>query len=733
MTDEKTLAALEYHEILTMLENCAPNYVTRAAAKNLRPSSDFSEACKLCKQTNEAVDFLLKRSFVVTTDLSDITSCVSRAKKGGMLSVGEILACGALLSIARSMRAFFANINEKESSLLEFVNVITANKELEKAINDAIIPPDSLSDNASPALYSIRRAIRNAHAKIKRDLDEFLRRSSIQKHLQDDIVTIRNERYVVPVKAESKSFIKGILQGSSGTRSTVFIEPDFIVEANNEIRNLQSSESDEIERILRKLSAEISDNSDMLLTDFHAVSRLDFIFTKAQFALSINAALPHLNLFGKIKIDKGRHPLINPTNVVPIDLEMGDDLRTLVVTGPNTGGKTVALKTVGLFCVMAASGLLIPAQQSSEIPIFERVFADIGDEQSIQQNLSTFSSHMTNIVSILSDLPPNSLVLFDELGAGTDPDEGAALAVSILEYTKNAGAITIATTHYSQLKLYAITENGVQNAGCEFDINTLQPTYRLLVGIPGKSNAFAISERLGLSARIIEQARTSLTTHNSKFEDAIRNLHEKAEAFEEMSSTQREDFHKSAILKTELEGELQRQKNEQNKIISNAKLKAKKIIDDTRREAEEIIKQLKNAHQSDANAKIIEARTRLNKSSEYTQPLIEIPKESLKPNRVTFDGGKAKATSSVKISKKGGSSEIDLRGYRLDDAIIESENFIDQAITSGLNSLTIIHGKGTGALRNGLHKMLKKNPLVKSFRLGKFGEGEAGVTIVELN
>ncbi|GHV16275.1 endonuclease MutS2 [Clostridia bacterium] len=735
MFNEKTLVALEFYEILSQLENLSHNNVSREKAHNLRPTSNFTDCQNLCNQTDEAVHQLLKSPYPSTANLVDSRLIISRAEKSGMLSISDVLACGNLLAIARNFHKYFSSSVDENSSLFEFTSLIQTNKSLEDDILSSIISADELADNASSKLSSIRRGIRNTHAKIKKDMQNFLRSESVTKHLQEPIVTLRNERYVVPVKAESKSFIKGIIHDTSGSGSTFFIEPNFIIEMNNEINRQHILEEEEVQRILAEFSSRIAEESELFLNNFKAISNIDFIFTKARLSLAMHASAPRLNNAGKISIIGGRHPLIDPKKVVPINLEIGDDLRTLVVTGPNTGGKTVALKTVGLFCAMAASGLQIPAQHSSELPIFDGIYADIGDEQSIQQNLSTFSAHMTNIVDILANITPNSLVLFDELGAGTDPDEGAAIAIAILEYTKNAGAISIATTHYSQLKLYAMTESGVQNAGCEFDIETLAPTYKLIVGVPGKSNAFAISSRLGLAQNIIESATDKLDSSNIKFEDAIKNLHEKTRKLSEMHSADESNSNEITRLKKELEAEIARQKADRDKIKNAAKLKAKAIIDNAKKEAEDVIRELRTAEKSEIGSKVIDARTRLNKEANKTNTTLEVPAALLNPNRVTFGGknGIKKSTISTSTFKSPDARiELDVRGYRLDEAIIECERFVDQSVVSGFSSITIIHGKGTGALRSGIHKMLKTNSNVKFFRLGTFGEGEMGVTIIEL-
>ena len=723
MTTEKTLAALEFKIIMDMLKEYAHNAVAVEMADELRPSGDFAEVQRLCEQTDEAVRLLLKKNFPSTAALVDVSAALGRVQKAGVLSLGDIFDCGNLLRITTEVSRFFRD--EEPAVLCEFTSQLTPLKELEKDIAGAFVSREVLADGASSALADIRRKVRNLHVKIKRDLDAYVRKAETQKHLQEAIITVRNGRYVLPVKAEAKSSIKGIVHDSSGTGSTLFIEPNFIVEMNNEISRQLVLEEEEIRRIVADFSMRIAEEAGAFAANFNAVSNLDFIFAKARFAIGMKAVKPRLNNEGRIDIISGRHPLLEPATAVPIDISLGGDVRTLVITGPNTGGKTVALKTVGLFCVMVACGLQIPVQSDSEIAVFDGVYADIGDEQSIQQSLSTFSAHMTNIVGIVGELTANSLVLFDELGAGTDPDEGAALAIAILEHVKSRGAMAMATTHYSQMKLYGMSTDGVQNAGCDFDVKTLRPTYKLLVGVPGKSNAFAISANLGLPAEIIESARNQLDSSNIKFEDAVRELHGKSRELSEVAEAKEGDAREVRRLKEELERKLAGQKADFSKERDAAKREAKAIIDSARREAEAIIKDLNR------DKDVIKARTRLNKESEKVESKLEIPAELFAPNRVSF-GGATHQAGGTNLRMQGGSSEIDLRGYRLDDAVYESEMFIDNAVVRGLGSVVIIHGKGTGALRAGIHKMLKGNSQVKGFRLGTFGEGESGVTIVDL-
>ncbi|GAE87477.1 recombination inhibitory protein MutS2 [Acetivibrio straminisolvens JCM 21531] len=654
----------------------------------------------------------------------------------------------------------------------------------------SILSEDEIADNASPTLANIRRQIRNAQESIKDRLNDIIRSSKYQKYIQEPIVTLRGDRYVIPVKQEYRSEIPGLIHDSSASGATIFIEPMAVVEANNNIRELKIKEQAEIEKILSELTEEVRGIADFLKSNVSILGLLDFIFAKSKFSLDYNCVCPVLNDEHKILIKKGRHPLLDRKTVVPTDFWIGEDFNTLVVTGPNTGGKTVTLKTVGLFTLMTQAGLHIPANEGTGMSIFKKVYADIGDEQSIEQSLSTFSSHMKNIVGILKDVDEDSLVLFDELGAGTDPTEGAALAMSILEYLRNKGSTTVATTHYSQLKVYAVTTKFVENACCEFNVETLKPTYKLLIGVPGKSNAFAISKRLGLFDDIIERAKEFLTKDDIKFEDMLMSI-EKNLSQSENEKMRAESYRLEAEkLKKELELQKKRLDETREKFLQEAKAEARKILLEARREAEEIISEMKRleqeAHNEQRQKEAEAMRLKLKRKIDSIEDILAAPlvprntlvkpPENLKPgdsvlivnlnqkgtvitppdkdgeavvqagimkinvhisNLKLVDEQKSVLNSSgmgkIGVSKtKSISTEIDLRGYNLEEAIESVDKYLDDAFISGLKEVSVIHGKGTGILRSGIQKYLKSDPRVKSFRLGKYGEGESGVTIVEL-
>lgn len=780
--EQKYKNILEFDKIQKMLADCATNDISREMVYNLEPSSDIDEVTKLQEELAYAIQILLKKGNPDISGLSDITASIKRGEKGGMMSSKELLQIARVLKIARSLIAY----HDEPSVLSYLFDCLTADRKLENEIYSAIISEDEISDNASPELYDIRRKITNTHAKIREHLNNLIHSTKYQKYLQESIITIRDGRYVVPVKAEHKSDVGGIVHDMSATGSTIFVEPNAVVNENNNIRELMAKEKAEIERILFTLTSMAVEKSHELFVNQRTICQIDFIIAKARLALKQNAITPKINDKNYVVIEKGRHPLLDAKTVVPISLQLGKGFKTLVVTGPNTGGKTVTLKTVGLFCLMAACGLAVPAADGTDICVFDNIFADIGDEQSIEQSLSTFSSHMTNIVNILNKITPNSLVLFDELGAGTDPTEGAALATSVLQYVKDFGALTVATTHYSEIKLYALTTEGVENASCEFDVNSLRPTYKLLIGVPGKSNAFAISRRLGLPEYIIEKAAERLSEENIKFEDVISNLEKSRQEAEKEKQLVEKYKRDAEVLKAELEVEKEKIQRTKQKLTENANKEAKKILEQAKREADAVIDEIKKARklksEQEMNRALNEAKTNINKNiknrdkAQLVRPVVNnnIPKKLIAGNTVEIldigqkgiviappnaDGmvnlqvGIMKITSHISnlrlikdssadkhISKQksGGlrmtniKTEIDLRGQMLEDAVFAAEKYIDEAFLGGLVTVTIIHGKGTGVLRKGIHDMLKVNPCVKSYRLGVYGEGETGVTIVEL-
>lgn len=794
----KILKILEYDKILNQLADECASSPGIELAKSLVPSYEFSEVSDSLEETTQAVDFIMNKGKPPFQGIKDIRHPVDKAKKSAQLNPGEILAIGSTLNASRNLKAYF----DKETShgrnndlnhcslLLPLFKGLYQNNRIEEKIFSSIISEDEISDNASPALYSIRRQILQVEQDIKDKLNKMIHSSSYQKFLQESFVTIRGGRYVLPVKQEYRNEISGLVHDSSSSGATLFVEPLALVEANNSIKQLRIKEVQEIERILYELSALITDISTELSENIEILSRLDFIFAKARLSLKMNCIKPSLSRDGTINIINARHPLLSTEKVVPIDIRFDDNYNTLVITGPNTGGKTVTLKTVGLLTLMAQSGLHIPAKEGSKINVFNKVFVDIGDEQSIEQNLSTFSSHMKNIIDILNNVEVNSLVLLDELGSGTDPEEGAAIATSILEFLHNKNAVTLATTHYSELKLFALKTKGIENASCEFDVNTLMPTYRLLIGIPGRSNAFAISHKLGLDESILKRAQDFISSEEARFEDVIavveKNRLESEQALMEIENLRTE----ARNLKNELEKSKASIDKQRDSIIREAKSQARQIIHDAKADAENAlaeIKKLSEEETAERDRKSSEIRTRLRDKLKENQVESDIPLLNMTAEKSnhTFNNGdnvyilslkqkgialgpadetgnvmvqsgaikikipasqlqpikseKTQSSSSVSTKsilsnkERAVSLELDLRGQTLDEAIANTDAYLDNVYLAGIKNVTIIHGKGTGVLRKGIHAYLKKHPNVKSYRLGVYGEGEQGVTIVELS
>ncbi len=785
--EEKTLKTLEFDKICEMLSELCINDDTKSLATGLLPKSNPKEIKKLLQDTDNAVISICKFGAPPISRLYNINASLKRIDIGGSLSAAELLNIASILKCAHRLKKYALGhdglLNEYFANLIEC-------SDIEAKISSAIISEDEISDNASAELSSIRRKIHRAGDKIKDTLNNMVRSPHYTKFLQDSIVTLRNDRYVVPVKAECRGDVPGIVHDMSASGGTLFVEPSSVVDANNELQELSIREKNEIEKILAELTGLVSEIKDSVKYNYENIIEIDFIFAKAKLANRQKAICPEINTEGKILIKNGRHPLIDATKVVPQNITLGYDFDTLVVTGPNTGGKTVVLKTIGLFTLMAQSGLLIPAGDGTVLSVFDGVFADIGDEQSIEQSLSTFSAHMKNIVYILENFTADSLVLFDELGAGTDPTEGAALANAILEYVKGIGAKTVATTHYSELKLYALTTDRVENASCEFDVNTLSPTYKLLIGIPGKSNAFAISKKLGLSDFIIEKSKELLTKETVKFEDVLSNIEENRKTAETAKIKQERLKDDAARLRAELKKERRALEEERRKILERANKSAEEILEKAKAETEEIVSTMrslqKEKDEREALKAMEEVRKELNikiknKKTKQHQPQPQNPKK-INPNLfkpgmsvlivdlnekgtiLSIDKNAGTAVIQMGIMKTGAKlsglviledetkknimkfipqknigggiksakTEVDLRGMMLEDAIIEVDMFLDKAIMSGLGTVTLIHGKGTGVLRNGIQDMLRRHPHVKSFRNGKYGEGENGVTVVEL-
>ncbi len=785
--EEKTLKTLEFDKIRDMLAEYCINDDAKARAKALMPETEMKKVQKLLTDTDRALVSVFKFGSAPIMRVVSVEPALKRAMVGGTLSMSELLNIASVLKCAGKLKKYQSSIGDALDEYFESLNLC---EEVEKSISASIISETEMSDGASAELANIRRKIHRAGDKIKDTLNQMIHSPHYLKFLQDPIVTLRNDRYVVPVKAECRGDVPGIVHDMSASGGTVFIEPSGVVDANNQLQELYIAEKTEIEKILSDLTAKVCEVSDFVKYDYLAIIDLDLIFAKAKLSIEQKAICPKVNDEGKIFIKKGRHPLIDKNKVVPQDIMLGEDFDTLVVTGPNTGGKTVVLKTIGLFTIMAQSGLHVPADDGTILSVFDGVFADIGDEQSIEQSLSTFSAHMKNIVHILETFTNKSLVLFDELGAGTDPIEGAALANSILEYVRNMGAKTVATTHYSELKIYALSTGRVENASCEFDVNTLSPTYRLLVGIPGKSNAFAISKKLGLSDFIIEKSKELLTKETIQFEDVLGSIEENRKRSEIAKKKQEKMKDEVAFLRAELKKERRKLEEDRERILTKANKKAEEILEKTKEEAEQIVADMRKLKEENDEREALrameEVRRELNikiknkkrpQNVAASKPLKKVNINSFKPGMnvlivdmnekgsiLTIDKkaetavvqmGIMKATAklsnlviledetkenlmrfipqkNVVSGTKSAQTDIDLRGMVLEEAMMEADRFLDRACLSGLSVVTLIHGKGTGVLRSGIQDMLRRHPHVKSFRNGRFGEGENGVTVVEL-
>ena len=788
--NQKTFQTLEFNKILNMLKGYTQNEKVQERILNLAPETDLNRVKRMQQETTEAAGVLLRRGSAPGFTVSDVSGAVMRTGRGGAMTMHELLSLSTAMSTARRLKAYIEEDKPSEGTNLRALSDALENlKQVENEINEKIISEDEMADGASPALFAIRRKLKTQAGKIRDTLNSIITSGRFQKFLQEPIITMRGDRYVVPVKAENKNEIKGIVHDASSSGSTVFIEPASVVEMTNEITELKGKEKEEIERILYELSTFVSEFAEQILANFNTVYELDFIFCKARLSLSQNAAEPELNDQGVIRIKSGRHPLLDKTRVVPIDISLGDVYDTLIITGPNTGGKTVSLKTLGLFTLMAQSGLHISAASGSTMAVFDNVFADIGDEQSIEQNLSTFSSHIVNLVGILNEVTQNSLVLADELGAGTDPTEGAALAVSIIEYLRNFGARIAATTHYSELKMYALSTQGVENASCEFDVATLSPTYRLMIGVPGKSNAFAISKRLGLSETVIENAKKRITDDNIKLEDVIAGLEESRKRAEEDRRLAENASRDARIFKENMRRELDRLEEKKAKLMQQARADAMAIVESAKKQSQEALREFRELKNTTAYREAMEkaekAKDALRRESEkITQgagkdrPRVKTLKKvklgetvhivsldtdasvltlpdkkgalfvqagimKIKTNLSDLTSGKEQVqdkktqgktiSATFKASKQASASmEKDVRGLTLDEAILEVDKFLDDCYLSSLHEVTIIHGKGTGVLRAGIGEFLRRHPCVDSYRAGRYGEGETGVTVVTL-
>ncbi len=789
--------SLELDKILQRLSAFAGSVDAKEMILALEPQSDLDDAQRLQQQTVDAHMLMARFGGPSFGGLKNVNNALSRANAGSVLSMRELLDIAGVLRTIRGISEWRSSNSGVPCAIDVYFDALTPNKYLEEKIMQCIISDDEMSDNASPALRDIRRKIRAASSRVREQLDKLIRSSHYQKYLREAIITQRNGRYVVPVKIEHRGEVKGLVHDTSSSGATVFVEPAAVVEANNDIKVLQSKERDEIERILAELSEEAGSFYEGIKQSYECAVELDIIFAKAKYAYDLKATAPTLNSYGKINLRQARHPLIDPKKVVATDIRLGDDFDTLIITGPNTGGKTVSIKTLGLLTLMAMCGLMLPVGDRSEVSVFSHVLADIGDEQSIEQSLSTFSSHMTNIISILKTADSESLVLIDELGAGTDPVEGAALAMAILEQLHRQGAKIAATTHYAELKTYALETDHIENGSCEFDVQSLRPTYRLLIGVPGRSNAFAISERLGMSHDVIERAQQLVSGENRSFEHVLETLEESRAEYE--TKTKEAEALKQEADKAREKAQSYKDSIEElrKKELEKAQQQAERIIDQAKRSAYALMNELeelkKQGDKTADKAELIrrakqQMRRSMGEFDEITNPIVSqvdpdepyvLPRPLQVGDEVLLvDMGKTATVtaladkkgeievtagiiklrtplSNLRLQEKkpvpqkasravpkktesefhvagGQRNECDLRGMNVEEGILELERHIDRCMRQGLDELTVIHGKGTGVLRKGIQDFLRKNKYVKSYRLGTYGEGESGVTVVTL-
>lgn len=785
---DKSLLKLELDKVLILLSQCAGSEMGKAACLKLRPISDLEDVRNFLSQTTEASNMCTQQGNPSFHALADVSAALERADIGGSLQPAELLSIAGVLKCTRNVKAYHSD-DAEPGSLDNYFIRLSANKFLEDKIYGTFISEDELADNASPELADIRRHMRIQSAKIKDTLQKTISSPSFSKYLREPIITIRQGRYVVPVKSECKNEIPGLVHDVSATGSTVFVEPMSAVNANNALRELELQEQKEIEKILAELSAMVSSHSEDIRENVRALVELDVIFAKAKLAYTMKAWPPEMNDSGRVELRNARHPLIDPKKVVPISLRLGTDFDTMIITGPNTGGKTVTLKTIGLLTLMAECGLHIPAGDGTCLSTFDKILADIGDEQSIAQSLSTFSSHMRTIVDVVSQCDERTMVLFDELGAGTDPAEGAALAIALIEYSRNKGSKVVATTHYAELKLYAMRTDRVINASCEFDVESLQPTYRLLIGIPGKSNAFAISRKLGLSEDILKAADDLVGQSDKDFEDVLSQLEKQRQEMESAKLEAERLRKETQNIKSQSEAYSRQLEQERERALEQARADAKAIIEEARRTANAAVDEIKaikkqlseqadvhglNQRQADLRRSLNEAEDKLNQGAKVQQrpepsrdiilgdtveliklgtkaSVIGINKDgtyqlqagilklSAKPEEIYLLENENKQKSNKPKRPQNGKelnlykvySEIDLRGMDSVEAICVLDRYLDEAMRSRLPSVRVIHGKGTGTLRAAVHQSLRMNKFVKKYRLGVYGEGEDGVTIVE--
>ena len=772
----KYLKTLEYDKVLARLNTYCKTYLGKEKIEKLLPAFSKEDVIASLETTQEAVSLIYRKGNIPLSDIPDISVPMKTLESNGILSGVALLNIARFLKIAREVKEyFFSSSDSKEEISLEeycklqdYFDLLYTNKSVEEKIFSVILDENTIADDASPKLSALRKQSKKLEQAIRDKLNSFIHSSTYSKYIMEPIVTIRADRYVVPIKEEYRSQVKGFIHAISSSGSTVFMEPISVFELNNEITNLKVEEDLEIERILANLSAMLYDYTPQFNSNISILGDLDLVFAKASYSIAIDGIFPTINTEKWVNLIGAKHPLIDKAVVVPIAISLGKDYFSLVITGPNTGGKTVSLKTFGLLLLMAYTGIYIPAKEGSSIYVFDQIFADIGDEQSIQENLSTFSSHMTNIVEITENATSESLVLLDELGSGTDPVEGASLAISILNYFYHLGALAISTTHYQELKNYCLTTKGFQNASFEFDVENLKPTYKLLIGIPGKSNAFAISRKLGLKPSILEDAKSLLKQEDVSIEELMKNIYDNKLKIEQEKEKIEKNSHQIESLRKSLEKEVAQQKNKQEKLIATAKEEAREIITSAKEKANAVIRELNHIDKGDV-ATANNLRNRLNDELKEVAPTASdtgLNLEALKALNERFslknsklsDGNNSKhksnnSSNSGKVFKestkkiahssvtfeKGSkfkaqtiSSEINVIGMNVDEATFVIDKYLDDCAIAKLSPVRIVHGKGTGKLREGIHQFLKKNPHVKSFRLGTFGEGEMGVTVVEI-
>ena len=746
----KYLKSLEYDKIIEKLNTYCKTYMGKEKLVTLLPKFDKSSVLDLLNLTQEASSLIYRKGNIPLSDIPDISINIKTLDSSGILSIPALLNIARFLKISREVKEYFFSSDDIDLSvypkLYDLFDSIYTNKSIEEKIFSVVLDENTIADNASSKLASIRRESKKLEQNIRDKLNSIIHSSTYSKYIMEPIVTIRENRYVIPIKEEYRAQVKGFIHDVSSSGSTVFIEPLSVFELNNEIANLKVEEEIEIEKILAQLSGRLYEYTQLFRSNIDILGDLDVIFAKALYSIDIDGIFPAINNDKYISLVSARHPLIDKNIVVPIDISIGKDYSALVITGPNTGGKTVALKTTGLLLLMAYSGIFIPAKESSSIYVFDSIFVDIGDEQSIQENLSTFSSHISNIVEITKNVTAESLVLLDELGSGTDPIEGANLAISILKYLFDLGAISISTTHYQELKNYCLTTSGFQNASFEFDIDNLKPTYKLLIGIPGKSNAFAISKKLGLNDNILNLASSLMKANDVSIEELMKSIYDNKVKIEKEKEEIKKNSNQIEALRKALENENTRLQEKQDKILNNAKSEARDIIQSAKDEANAVIKRLNTLNETskDNLSTANNLRNELNNSLknldansggdginlQSLQALNEkfsLKNSSLKGknSKVTFEKGNTFKSQNI-------SSEINVIGLNVDEATFMIDKYLDDCSISKLSPVRIVHGKGTGKLREGIHKFLKTNPHVKSFRLGTFGEGEMGVTVVEL-